>query len=71
MSTPRVRTTEPLHPARPRRLRGEHEATSFSLALLLATERLKVISAVHPSMWHPEALPIVRELEAAEQERVA
>jgi hypothetical protein len=30
----------------------QHEATSFSLALLLATERLKVISAVHPYMWH-------------------
>lgn len=34
----------------------QHEATSFSLALLLATERLKVISAVHPGMWHPGVL---------------
>ena len=34
----------------------QHEATGFSLALLLATERLKVISAVHPGMWHPGVL---------------
>lgn len=34
----------------------QHEATSFSLALLLATERLTVISAVHPYMWHPGVL---------------
>lgn len=34
----------------------QHEATSFSLALLGATERLKVISAVHPGMWHPGVL---------------
>ncbi|MDQ4490035.1 dimethyl sulfone monooxygenase SfnG [Sinomonas sp. ASV486] len=34
----------------------QHEATSFSLALLMATERLKVISAVHPGMWHPGVL---------------
>jgi FMNH2-dependent dimethyl sulfone monooxygenase len=34
----------------------QHEATSFSLALLLATERLRVISAVHPGMWHPGVL---------------
>lgn len=34
----------------------QHEATSFSLALLAATERLKVISAVHPGMWHPGVL---------------
>lgn len=34
----------------------QHEATSFSLALLLATEKLKVISAVHPGMWHPGVL---------------
>ncbi|WP_405809523.1 LLM class flavin-dependent oxidoreductase [Streptomyces sp. NBC_01520] len=31
----------------------QHESTSFSLALLLATERLKVIAAVHPGLWHP------------------
>ncbi|GAA1645747.1 dimethylsulfone monooxygenase SfnG [Georgenia ruanii] len=34
----------------------QHEATSFSLALLLATQRLKVIAAVHPGMWHPGVL---------------
>ena len=34
----------------------QHEATSFSLALLAATERLNVISAVHPGMWHPGVL---------------
>ncbi|MFH5821760.1 dimethylsulfone monooxygenase SfnG [Georgenia sp. AZ-5] len=34
----------------------QHEATSFSLGLLLATERLKVIAAVHPGMWHPGVL---------------
>ena len=34
----------------------QHEATSFSLALLGATENLKVISAVHPGMWHPGVL---------------
>jgi FMNH2-dependent dimethyl sulfone monooxygenase len=34
----------------------QHEATSFSLALLAATERLKVIAAVHPGMWHPGVL---------------
>src|SRR3954467_5430766 len=30
----------------------QHESTSFSLALLLATERLTVIAAVHPGLWH-------------------
>lgn len=34
----------------------QHESTSFSLALLLATERLKVISAVHPGLWQPGVL---------------
>lgn len=34
----------------------QHESTSFSLALLLATERLKVIAAVHPGLWHPGVL---------------
>ncbi len=34
----------------------QHEATSFSLALLGATERLKVIAAVHPGMWQPGVL---------------
>lgn len=34
----------------------QHEATSFTLGLLLSTERLKVIAAVHPGMWHPGVL---------------
>jgi len=34
----------------------QHESTSFSLALLLATEKLKVIAAVHPGLWHPGVL---------------
>jgi FMNH2-dependent dimethyl sulfone monooxygenase len=34
-----------------------HESTSFSLALLLATERLKVIAAVHPGLWQPGCWP--------------
>jgi FMNH2-dependent dimethyl sulfone monooxygenase len=34
----------------------QHEATAISLALLGATERLKVIAAVHPGMWHPGVL---------------
>lgn len=34
----------------------QHESTSFSLALLLATERLKVISAIHPGLWQPGVL---------------
>ncbi|KWX03829.1 dimethyl sulfone monooxygenase SfnG [Carbonactinospora thermoautotrophica] len=34
----------------------QHESTSFSLALLLATKRLKVIAAVHPGLWHPGVL---------------
>ncbi|RJU02084.1 dimethyl sulfone monooxygenase SfnG [Arthrobacter frigidicola] len=34
----------------------QHEATAFSLALLAATEKLKVIAAVHPGMWHPGVL---------------
>ena len=35
----------------------QHEATSASASRsLLATERLKVISAVHPYMWHPGVL---------------
>ena len=40
-------------------VRRRHTSTSrrrFSLALLLATERLKVIAAVHPGMWHPGVL---------------
>lgn len=34
----------------------QHESTAFSLALLLATQRLKVIAAVHPGLWHPAVL---------------
>jgi FMNH2-dependent dimethyl sulfone monooxygenase len=34
----------------------QHESTGFSLALLLATERLKVIAAVHPGLWQPAVL---------------
>ncbi|MFF8392534.1 dimethylsulfone monooxygenase SfnG [Streptomyces sp. NPDC016172] len=34
----------------------QHESTSFSLALLLATQRLKIIAAVHPGLWHPGVL---------------
>ena len=34
----------------------QHESTSFSLALLLATERLRLIAAVHPGLWHPGVL---------------
>jgi FMNH2-dependent dimethyl sulfone monooxygenase len=34
----------------------QHESTSFSLALLLVTERLKVIAAVHPGLWQPGVL---------------
>jgi FMNH2-dependent dimethyl sulfone monooxygenase len=34
----------------------QHESTGFSLALLLATQRLKVIAAVHPGMWQPGVL---------------
>lgn len=30
---------------------AQHESVSFSLALLTATERLKVIAAVHPGQW--------------------
>ncbi|GGF45878.1 putative alkanesulfonate monooxygenase [Marmoricola endophyticus] len=35
---------------------NQHESTAFSLALLLATERLKVITAIHPGLWHPAVL---------------
>lgn len=34
----------------------QHESTGFSLALLLATQRLKVITAIHPGLWHPGVL---------------
>lgn len=35
---------------------SQHESVSFSLALLEATERLRVIAAVHPGLWHPAVL---------------
>lgn len=35
---------------------AQHESVSFSLALLAATERLKVIAAVHPGQWPPHIL---------------
>jgi len=35
---------------------AQHESTSFSLALLLATQKLKVIAAVHPYFWQPGVL---------------
>ncbi|MFM9377947.1 dimethylsulfone monooxygenase SfnG [Gordonia sp. VNK21] len=34
----------------------QQESTAFSLALLLATQRLKVIAAVHPGLWQPGVL---------------
>jgi FMNH2-dependent dimethyl sulfone monooxygenase len=34
----------------------QQESTSFSLGLLMATERLKVIAAVHPGLWQPGVL---------------
>jgi FMNH2-dependent dimethyl sulfone monooxygenase len=34
----------------------QHESTSISLALLLATQRLKLIAAVHPGLWQPGVL---------------
>lgn len=34
----------------------QHESTTFSFALLQATQRLKVIAAVHPGLWHPAVL---------------
>lgn len=35
---------------------AQHESVSFSLGLLSATERLKLIAAVHPYFWHPGVL---------------
>ncbi|OLT53863.1 dimethyl sulfone monooxygenase SfnG [Corynebacterium sp. CNJ-954] len=35
---------------------SQHESVSFSLSLLEATERLKVIAAVHPGFWQPAVL---------------
>ena len=34
----------------------QHESTSLSLALAMATERLKLIAAVHPGLWQPVVL---------------
>lgn len=34
----------------------QHESTTFTFALLLATQRLNVIAAVHPGLWHPAVL---------------
>jgi FMNH2-dependent dimethyl sulfone monooxygenase len=34
----------------------QHESTTFSFALLHATQRLKLIAAVHPGLWHPGVL---------------
>lgn len=34
----------------------QHESTTFSFALLQATQRLRVIAAVHPGLWHPAVL---------------
>lgn len=34
----------------------QHESTSISLAIALATQRLKVIAAVHPGLWQPGVL---------------
>ncbi|KRA31265.1 MULTISPECIES: dimethylsulfone monooxygenase SfnG [unclassified Nocardioides] len=34
----------------------QHESTAISLALTLATERLKVIAAIHPGLWQPGVL---------------
>lgn len=35
---------------------AQHESVSFSLGLLSATERLRVIAAVHPGQWPPHLL---------------
>jgi FMNH2-dependent dimethyl sulfone monooxygenase len=34
----------------------QHESTTFSFALLQATQRLRVIAAIHPGLWHPGVL---------------
>ncbi|MBM6591238.1 dimethylsulfone monooxygenase SfnG [Brevibacterium sp. RIT 803] len=34
----------------------QHESTATSLALTLATEKLKVIAAIHPGIWEPAVL---------------
>jgi Luciferase-like monooxygenase len=60
----------------------QHESTSFSLALLLATQRLKVIAAVHLILggflhfqedieyFGSRVLPLVREIEDSEADSV-
>ncbi|AXH96736.1 dimethylsulfone monooxygenase SfnG [Ornithinimicrobium avium] len=35
---------------------AQHESVSFSLGLLAATERLRVIAAIHPGQWPPHIL---------------
>lgn len=35
---------------------AQHESVSFSLSLLNATEKLRVIAAVHPGFWQPAVL---------------
>ena len=44
---------------------AQHESVSFSLGLLSATERLRVIAAVHPGQWPPH---ILAKLSATAQE---
>lgn len=34
----------------------QHDPEAFSLGLLLATEKLKLIAAAHPYLWHPAVL---------------
>jgi FMNH2-dependent dimethyl sulfone monooxygenase len=34
----------------------QHDPAAFSLGLLMATERLKLIVAAHPGLWHPAIL---------------
>jgi FMNH2-dependent dimethyl sulfone monooxygenase len=34
----------------------QHDPAAFSLGLLLATQRLKLIVAAHPGLWHPAIL---------------
>ncbi|MEV4646761.1 dimethylsulfone monooxygenase SfnG [Saccharopolyspora sp. NPDC049357] len=34
----------------------QHDPAAFSLGLLTATERLKIIVAAHPGLWHPAIL---------------
>src|SRR5947208_14731087 len=38
------------------RIAYQQEAAAFSLALLLATQRLTVVATIHPGLWHPGVL---------------